>query len=228
MYIPHAIFPILITEHFYQEHEEFKKLFLETGIKHFNNSGISDESTGSVIIHHEPEYENLFRFLNECIVQHINHLGFESNLYDINFTKSWLNVLRENSTPVHAHYDAHFSIVYYVNTPENFNQNISFIVKRQPNDPYEGAILVSNKSKIWNLFNSYSYNFFVKEGMALVFPSHLLHETLGNGYNINRTNSKEELVEKRICIASDVLLSFKDRAAESLGIQPVKNWRNFG
>jgi hypothetical protein len=37
----------------------------------------------------------------------------------------------------------------------------------------------------------------------------------------------DDLIDRRICIASDVLLTYKEKSAKSLGVQPVSNWRKF-
>jgi hypothetical protein len=37
----------------------------------------------------------------------------------------------------------------------------------------------------------------------------------------------EELNENRICLAADILLTYKDKTASPLGVQPVSNWRQF-
>jgi uncharacterized protein (TIGR02466 family) len=223
----HGIFPVMVTEHFYDKHEEFRDMFLDQAMKHFNFLGLSNEKTGHVTIHHEPEYEDLYRFLHSCVVKHLNQLHIDVDIYNVNFIKSWLNVLGNNATPTHAHRDAHISIVYYVNTPEGNEQSLRFCLDQNINDPYTGAIKVSNKTDQWNIFNSYTWSFPVRQGQVIVFPASLLHETTGDNSGVARITDKQELLDKRITIASDVLMNFKQKANKPLGIQPVENWRNF-
>jgi hypothetical protein len=62
----------------------------------------------------------------------------------------------------------------------------------------------------------------------MVFPSTLPHDTIGQTKGQDKGNpSVEELNENRICLAADILLTYKDKAASPLGVQPVKNWRQF-
>jgi hypothetical protein len=39
--------------------------------------------------------------------------------------------------------------------------------------------------------------------------------------------TKTDLTKRRISIASDAVLTYKEKSAKALGIQPVSNWRSF-
>ena len=227
--IAHALFPVLICEFHYPKHEEFKKIFLESGLKHFNKDGYSQETTGHISIHHDPDFEELYKFLSICVRQYLETLSVNADNFDINVIKSWLNVLEKRSTPKHSHADAHISFTYYVNTPEDNKQNLTFYNYSPRMEPFDGCIAHNNiGSKDWNIFNSYAWSFEPKEGSVFVFPSQISHDTSGGPIISERgVKTIDDLSNRRICIASDVLLTYKEKSAKSLGVQPVSNWRKF-
>jgi hypothetical protein len=56
----------------------------------------------------------------------------------------------------------------------------------------------------------------------------LAHDTTGiTDYAEEGAPTAEKLNEHRICLAADILLTYKDKTASPLGIQPVRNWRQF-
>ena len=226
--IAHALFPVLVCEFHYPKHEEFKKVFLENGLKYFDKYGFSQEETGHVSIHHEPAFEELYTFMSSCIRDYLRTLHVDDNNFDINVVKSWLNVLDKRSTPKHSHRDAHISFTYYVNTPNNHKQNIVFYNYSPRMEPFDGCISNNNPNNEWDVLNSYSWSFEPKEGTIFVFPAQIMHDTSG-GPIVSDPGVKttDDLIDRRICIASDVLLTYKEKSAKSLGVQPVSNWRKF-
>lgn len=226
--ITHALFPVLICEFHYTKHEEFKKIFLENGLKYFDKDGYSQEETGHVSIHHEPAFKELYKFLSSCVLHYLETLSVNSDNFDINIVKSWLNVLDKRATPRHAHRDAHVSFTYYVNTPEKQKQDITFYNYSPRMEPFDGCILNNNSDKEWTIFNSYSWSFEPKEGTVYVFPAQIMHDTSGGPITADAgVKTVDDLMNRRICIASDALLTYKEKSAKSLGIQPVSNWRKF-
>lgn len=225
--IAHALFPVLVGEFHYPDHEKLKGIFMRDGLKYFNEDGYSQESTGHVSIHHEPDFEELYAFISNCVREYLDALRVDDN-FDINVVKSWLNVLEKRSTPKHAHRDAHLSITYYVSTPENHKQNIVFYNYDPNMEPFAGCIMHNNSRNEWNIFNSYSWSFEPKQGTVFVFPAQMMHETNGGPLVADSgVKTVDDLKNRRICIASDVVLTYKEKAAKSLGLQPVSNWRKF-
>jgi hypothetical protein len=56
----------------------------------------------------------------------------------------------------------------------------------------------------------------------------MLHDTVGGPViQEEGVRSKIDLLNRRISIASDALLTYKEKSAKPLGIQPVSNWRKF-
>lgn len=225
----YAIFPTLVTEHEYGDHSLYKQSFIESAYDYFDDQGRSSELTGAVDIHCDSRYNNLFTFLSSCVRAHMDTLGIDNDLYNINFVKSWLNVLQKATTPLHSHNDAHFSLVYYLHTPEEYNQNIRFHLTKNLNDPYGGAITVSNTKNVWNVYNSYNWFLNSIEGNAFVFPGHMPHDTFGS-YHDNfdpGIKSKDDLMQRRISLACDVIITFNKKTAKPIGLQPIDQWRTF-
>jgi uncharacterized protein (TIGR02466 family) len=224
----HTLFPITVCEYEYPKHEKFKQIFFKNGLKHFNKDGFSEESTGHVTLHHEESYKDLYEFTSYAVKQYLEVLSVNHTLFDVNLVKSWLNVIENRPTPMHAHRDAHISISYYVNTPEESNQAIRFYNYDPRMEPFAGCILYNNTSNNWNELNSYSWQFTPKQGSLFVFPSYIMHDTVcDNPGKENGVTNNEDLKRKRICIASDVVLTYKEKQAKTLGLQPIKNWRQF-
>ena len=227
--ITHAMFSTLICEFQYPDHQEFKKTFMSLDRKLFTREGYSSESTGHVDIHHEPAFEDLYKFKVQCVKEYLDTLSVDSYDFDINVVKSWLNVLKKRSTPKHAHGDAHISFVYYVSLPPNHNQSIQFHrTEISEHEPFPGCIRHNNTKNVWTPFNSGAWKFAPSEGTLYVFPSKMLHDTVGGPVvQEEGVRSKIDLTQRRISIASDVLLTYKEKSAKALGIQPVSNWRKF-
>ena len=124
--VVHALFPIIVCQFNYPNHKEFKELFFNNSMKHLNSSGYSDEMTGHVTIHHEEVYADMYKFLVSSVRNYLDVLNVQHSLFEINVIKSWLNILENRNTPMHAHKDAHISTSYYANTPKETNQPIRF------------------------------------------------------------------------------------------------------
>jgi hypothetical protein len=230
----HSLFPITVCEFQYPKSTEFKQILSKTIFKHLNENGKSNEMTGHVSIHHDPEYYDLFYFLNNCIEEYLNLLNVHVDHFDINFIKSWFNILKEQSTRNHSHSDAHISISYYANVPKSCEQYLTFNHDNEM-EPFTGCTSWNNNGN-WSIHNSKSWRFLPKEGDIFIFPAKLFHETeplnpselyFNNKAPQSSIKSISDLHEHRITIASDVLLCYKDKQALPLGIQPIENWRSF-
>jgi uncharacterized protein (TIGR02466 family) len=226
--IKHALFPVFVAEFKYPEANQFKNIFYDNALKHFNDKGFSNERTGHVSIHHEPAFELLYKFLSKCVEQYLQALNVDTNTFDINFVKSWFNILKNQQTPLHSHGDAHISIVYYVNTPEGCNQVLRFHNYYQRIEPFPGSLRYNNPTDKWNELNSYTWGFKPTPGSVFIFPAQLMHDTVGNvDFEDQGIKTKQDLEQSRICIAADVVLSFNKEQAKPLGLQPLSNWKQF-
>jgi hypothetical protein len=226
--IEHAIFPTLITEFHYPEKDDFKQLFYQRIFDYMTPEGYSNEFTGHVNIHHEETFASFFTYAINCAKQYAARLHIDTDKFEFNLVKTWMNIKKDDSTPMHAHGDAHISFTYYVNVPKSFVRPIRFHNYNQRNEPYPGSIRWNNTSDSWDWLNSYTWQFEPVEGQLLVFPSMLPHDTIGSTNGQDKGNpTVEELNENRICLAADILLTYKDKTASPLGVQPVSNWRQF-
>ena len=228
----HSIFPTLIIEKHNDNNEEFKDVFFKYLFDYIKKSGYSHERTGDVIFHKIPEYENIFKYINDGIKDYIKSLNADPDIFDINFVKSWLNVLKDTNGPIHNHMDAHLSFSYYINVPDELVFSI-FFRNRELGDNWNdvnNAILRVNVMEA-NEFNSEIYNIIPEEGDLLVFPSKLMHGVMKLDDEIKHKEDPfyeiEDLKTMRVCIAGDILLTYKDLQPLPLGLQPIKNWKTF-
>lgn len=226
--ISHALFPVLVSQFKYDKAVEFKEKLFTHGLKHFNEAGFSDEKTGHVSIHHEPEFEDLYRFLTACVKDHLRMLCVDTEQFDVFTVKSWFNVLRHQQTPLHAHGDAHLSVVYYAHTPQSCQQLLRLHNYFNRMEPFPGCIRNNNTKDEWNAFGAYTWSFNPTEGDVFVFPSQLLHDTVGKvDYDDTGIKSREDLERHRCAISADYFLTYHTPQPKALGIQPVSNWRSF-
>ena len=228
----HTLFPLAVGEYHDPNHDDFRRIFLGNLNKYFvrepNGGIVSGDVTGINDIHTECQYEPLFQFISDRVREHFSALSFRHKIFDVVFTKTWVNVLDDAiSTPGHIHDTSHYSFVYYVDTPQN-SDLLCFSVKENPNQPFSGAFFDHGpKSKIstlieqYNSLNSSCWRFEVNGGKLFIFPSHLLHwsEKVGMmGASL-----------LRVSIAGDIFLVYKQEhnPAYPTGIFPVSQWKTF-
>ena len=225
----HTLFPITVCEFQYPNSASVKDKLSKNIHRYIDKDGKTGELYGFVTMHHDPDYYELFCFLNKCIEEYLKVLDIDANRFDINFIKSWLNVLKDASTKHHSHGDAHLSISYYVNTPKEQEQFIRFY-HHSEYEPFFGCIRWNNNNN-WNIYNAKSWQFLPKEGDVYIFPAKLSHETdhvvPRDNMNYSGMKNVNEFFDYRVTIAADVLLTYKEKMSLPLGIQPVKNWRTF-
>ncbi len=229
--IAHGLFPTLITEGVNDDHVAFKQLFINNVHNHMTTDGRSDESTGNVDIHTDTNFTDFFKFVADNVRDYVATMGINPELFDYNLVKSWLNVTKESDNPIHDHADAHVSFSYYVNIPTDVEKFIVFYNPHDTNSLYHGMTNFNVDS--FNAFNSQTWSFNPREGTIYVFPGKLKHSVMSNGHaepvispEVGSKNSAD-LMTKRITIAGDFLLTHKEKTSQFLGLQPVKNWRQF-
>lgn len=227
--ISHSLFPTLVGEWAYPDPGLIKKQFYTNFFehKHFDKYGYSMETTGNVDLHLDSSFDVLFNFAAKCAKEYLESLSLDLSIYDVNLIKTWLNVITEFHTPLHNHQDAHLSFVYYVQIPEGLDKPIYFTCEHKPNDLYHG--MTNAGIKEWNTWNSPTWFFKPQEGQLFMFPGKLYHYTGGYGSGEIDTGCKtlEDLRPRRISVAGDFLLTYKNRIGRAYGIQPISNWRRF-
>jgi hypothetical protein len=229
--IDHSLFPTLISEFHYDFPQAFKDKFFAQAMNYMSEEGFSNESTGHVALHLEPSWKELFEFVSTGVEHYMFRLGADPKVFDINFVKTFLAITKEQPTPLHNHADAHITWTYYVNIPDNVNYPIRFHnIAGDRHIPYPGFCVYNNARNWFDHYNSDSWRFVPTEGQLFVFSGNLWHDTQIPPENL-RVNQGcthlQELKKKRICMAGDIVLTYKDKTAVSIGLQPVKNWRTF-
>ena len=225
--IEHKLFPTLISEFHYPDKDKFKQIFIGNIFKYTNPEGYSSETTGHVNLHHEKKFEGLFKFATDSVKQYVDRLHIDVDKFDFSVVKTWMNIKKIAETQRHAHPDAHISFTYYINMPESCNLPIRFYRPKLV-EPYPGSIEHNNTKKIWDEINSSTWLFTPVEGQLFVFPSMLQHDTIGETFIKKEQGiNKQNILQYRLCLAGDIILTYKDKTPSPIGIQPVKNWRKF-
>ena len=226
--INHALFPVLVSEFHYDYPLRFKKVFFDSVFDHLDEDGFSSERTGHVTIHHDDRYKEIYSFAVSCVKQFIKTYNVDPELFDINVVKSWLNVLGGQSNPNHNHADAHIAFVYYVHVPDTVQNSIRFYNYANRIEPYSFFCKMNNENNVWDIINSYTWQFKPIDGQLMVFPATLNHDTIGHDEQYTgQIKMYEDLQYRRISIAGDILLTHKEKIGRHLGLQPIKNWRKF-
>lgn len=225
--IDHALFPTLVLETFNEDHETVKKAFEGKILDYMSDKGFSNELTGHLTMHHEKAFKPVFELATRAAETYMERLSVDPALYQFNLVKSWMNIVRERATPMHAHRDAHLSFVYYLNIPEDADMALVFEQDDYRHEPFAGCIKNAPPSE-WTWLNSYTWSFGPKEGVMFVFPSSMIHGTPSkSGDPDSGIFTLEDYRKHRVAVAGDFLLTYKGKQAKSLGVQPIKNWRTF-
>lgn len=227
------IFPVTIGEAHFDQAVQFKETFFNSVLTHINSEGFSSEVTGHVTIHHDETYKPMYEFVIQQLKEYVTGLGINANDFDYNVVKSWLNITKERDNPVHNHADAHVSFSYYVNIPEDCQRDIVFINKEFHTNNLNNGMMPFNVFE-WNYYNAGTWSFTPSEGSLFIFPATLKHHVSKTNGSITMHNSWEEptktldeVKQMRICIAGDILMTFKELQPIPLGLQPIENWRLF-
>jgi hypothetical protein len=218
------IFPTLIGSETYNNHEQFKSIFFEEVQKYLREDGVTGEASGHVDLHHNPKFEDFFKFVSSQANDYIETLVGSKDMWEPWIVKTWFSDFSVNQ---HDHADAHLSFVYYVNIPEDKQHPLHFIPPaNRLNDLTNGMFLFNKDHAPINSYNEYNCNsvsFPPEEGALIIFPAKLQHAV--ECINPRPTGSIET---SRISLAGDFLLTFRQPSARSMGLQPVSNWRSFG
>lgn len=214
------LFPTLVGTENYKEHEQFKKIFLDSLPKYTREDGITGEQSGHVNLHCNPDFERFFKFVSKVAGDYIETLVGSRDIWEPWVVKSWFSDFHVRP---HDHSDAHLSFVYYLNVPENKAYPLHFIPPAERlNDLVDGMFLANKDIEVVKEFNQYNCNsvsFNPSEGLLLIFPAKTKHA-------VDPIQLSGNIYERRISIAGDFILTFKQTTARSMGLQPISNWRS--
>lgn len=224
--IQHSLFPINVGQWKIDNHEEIKKLFYKTIFDHLNSDGYSMETTGNVDLHCDSHYNSFFTMVTNCAREYLNTLSLK-DVFDLNLVKTWYQISKNFHTPFHSHGDAHISFVYYIQIPEGLNKPLVFNNAHRGNELFYG--IYTDNINEWNVMNSHTWRFTPQVGDLFMFPGNLEHftEGFGDGSVDPGCKTASDFEDRRIALAGDFVLTYKENAAKPYGIQPVSNWRKF-
>jgi hypothetical protein len=223
----HALFPTLFLEEVNSNHDHMKAVVMPAVLKHTDQDGYSDESTGHVTLHHDLLFEPIFSMATSMAKQYCEVMQVDPSNFDFNIVKSWFNIIKNRSTPFHSHADAHLSFVYYINVPSECAQPIQFYAANDKYEPFPGFARFNDPAE-WNVFNSYAWSFPASEGTMYLFPASMNHDTLGKTTTCDLgIKTIEDAKTHRISLAGDIVLTYKEKSSKALGLQPKRNWRTF-
>jgi len=224
----HRLFPTLITESVYPRFAEFKPAFFNVLPQHSNDNLQSNENTGHNDLQHGVAFADLYAFIGRAVKDHIKECGLDPEFQNLYIVKSWLMITKDWSVPVHNHADAQLSFVYYVNIPTSFTPDRICFISPRPNQFYKN--IYSQNATEWNEFNAHNFSILPTEGMLLVFPASVDHFT-GSGEENEYTLRENSIPSKigpenmRICLAGDIVFTYKTVEAKSYGLMPISNWK---
>lgn len=223
----HALFPTLFLEEVDPAQAHMKEVAMSAMFKHMDADGYSDESTGHVTLHLDPLFAPVFSMATAMAKQYCEVMQVDPANFDFNIVKSWFNIIKDRSTPFHGHGDAHLSFVYYINVPTECAQPIQFYAAPDKYEPFPGFARFNNPAE-WNVFNSYAWQFPASEGTMYMFPARMNHDTVGKTTQRDAgVKTMDDARSHRISLAGDIVLTYKEKSAKALGLQPRRNWRTF-
>ena len=174
--------------------KSFKKKNIHSNITNNNGAKISENSH----ILNFSELHNIKELILKNFNDYINNvLEIENQFYMCN---SWCGIQNKNNFhPRHAHPNAIFSCVYYLQS-----DNSSIIFTKDKSKIQEGFFF-EYKIKKYNLYNSQEWNLPVKTGDMIFFPGELHHQT-----------EKYEGENERIIVASSFFIKGQLGTSQSL------------
>jgi len=181
----HNLFPTTIFESFIGVNKKEKNFLLNENYEIISQNNIRNglTSTDKFILENK-KYSSLKQKISKEINNYLYDLFQINKKTSFYITNSWCIKHEKNDKSfIHDHTNSLISGVYYFNTPKNCG-NIIFERNRYTNNLFSSTLSL-DLNKL-NNFNSYHYSVEVKEGMLLLFPSHLLHFTEENLSNEQR------------------------------------------
>lgn len=177
------------------------------------------DRNGVECLHHEPEFQELFRALRERLQRYLSALSVDARRLELFYTRAW-GTLSERGQKIqrHRHNQSHISLVYYPLKAEGTGNLVFHDAEPaneftpglfEPHSLSEGLLTASN------ILNSELVNLPVAEDDVVIFPSKAYHATEPN-----------ETDQPRVSISADVVVALKDAAGVEYVMPPVRHWRS--
>jgi uncharacterized protein (TIGR02466 family) len=206
----YEIFPTIIYRGEISCHRAFKEKYQEELCNYWHFAEDlpreelqSPENSGRYFLHHEEKYKDFFKCLSDNVRQYLKILEIDDSLLNVNVTKSWLNIHKENlpNIKTHIHNCSDISFCYYLNCNET-SDKLCFHQAKNNNEVSEFMFetTVSGKYNLIKSYNKYNCNNYIStpiEGTVILFPSSLMHSTI----------KMQERVGTRISICGDITLT---------------------
>ena len=228
------LFPTLVCEFEYEQHEEFKEVFFNVVKDLVDPSGEQHEGSGAELQQIQ-EFLPFYTFVAQCAKRYVAQLGVDPDEWSYNIVKSWWNAHDKDVIEAHDHCDAHLSFAYYVNAPPYSSHLIFFPGEHFSNDLIGGLFSedYNNSSPIVqeNAFNS-SPAFPPVQGKLIMFPASLKHTTVPMFFRPTApdipTTDIDVIKTQRVGLAGDFLLTMRDtNRNRPLGLRPMEKWIRF-
>lgn len=241
----HSIFPTVIAIDEVENHRVFKDAWTQNAMNHMLKSGRTGEPEGMITIHKDPNFKPMMDYIHSRFLQYLSSFKVRTDMYDFNYVKAWMQVLREWETPKHSHADAMYTWIYYMNVPKTHLTTKLLCIenpmsststwKDNSNEGYPSMFSYMPESEK-TAGNAIVERFPTHEGTLFIMPAHLTHWTepasgagIGSYGKQMPTRDIASLKRNRVCIAGDILLSYKPEhsAGKAMGMQPVQNWLTY-
>lgn len=228
----HFIFPTTITEVRKPVTQKEKDMWFDAYLRHSKESGVSHDFIGYEKVHNDPALAEWFDVvLPNCLNLYLETIGVNRMKIDLFITKAFFNVTDKASINIHNHAENHISWVYYPHVNIQRHRDIRFYDPRDahPNEPYS-KFFGEHVGGNWTYANARTWQFPVKDGVLLVFPSNLNHDIVAqegdDGPGLQSFKTKTDLKLSRFCVAGDVMIVRKPNVAEySRTLPSFEHWR---
>lgn len=146
---------------------EEQNRFVEECSKNVNKN-LGNRNSLNYAVLEDDSFSEIKREVQLCLDEYFNEVYKPKNDVKLKITQSWLNYTTKGENHhKHGHPNSFVSGVLYINTNEN--DKIYF---HQPSGLMREMQIEANS---FNLWNSSTWYFNVKNGMLLLFPSNLVH-----------------------------------------------------
>lgn len=229
------IFPTVITKGNIPNSIYDKNVIMDAVMDNLDDNNQTMDFLGNgAFIHHDQRLSKLYEIIVEYVKYHLSLFAIHPDTYQIHVVKSWFNVSgKANRNSIHNHNEADYSVTFYPQVPANSKKWLRLLrpAHHTTNEIFPGQWVNWCAEK--NGLNGNEWATIPEEGDLYIFPASILHDTVNEDLSessdsVAVVNSREDLVNMRICIGVDIKLTSKHRTQNYKILQPVDTWRTFG